>query len=346
MNSTLDGAPEPSRALAHTAGTTPAVLDADTAERLASIEAAADVIVDHIVPPNTRRAFAADWKVWSEFCAIERMPTDTVSAGLLVAFATWCAHPHDDRPAAAPATITRRLAGILDGWKRTGADIPHGITRDARRVIAAYAKHLRRAGEPTGRGSSPALTIPELRAISATCGSDLRGLRDRAILVLGFSMAARRSTLAALNFVDVVQEDDGLLVEIRDDKTGARTVAVPYGSDPLTCPVRAWRAWTFAADIVDGRAFRSIRKGGTVGTSMTGDAVNDVIQTRAREAGIAKRLTAHSMRSGLATESRRAGKDARIIAEQGGWKPNSMVLFGYMQIVDRWEDNAAQGIGL
>jgi integrase len=328
--------------------TTPATTTdlALAADRLRRIEAAAEVIVDHTMAANTRRAFAADWQIWTSFCAEQGIPPETVSSGLLVAFATWAATGAPDRDPSAPATITRRLAGVLDGWKRAGQEIPHGISRDARKVIAAYQKQLRQEGLPTGRGASQAITIPDLRAMSATCEDTPRGLRDRALIVIGFSIAARRSVLAAMNFADITDiRDEGLLVHIRDDKTGGRDVAAPYGSDRLTCPVRTWQDWVTASGITSGRAFRSVDRGGRIGAAISGHAVNAMVQERARAAGLTHR-TAHSMRSGLATESRRAGKDAKVIAEQGGWKPNSMVLFGYMQIVDRWTDNAAKGIGL
>lgn len=313
--------------------------------RLDLHRAAAAEIRERIVPLNTRRAFQVDWAVWEDFCRRDGSSPLTVSGDMLATFATWLATDEPDRPRSAPATITRRLAGILDGWKRAGLEIPHGITKDARTVIRAYDKHLRREGLSRGRGASPALTIPELRQISGICTDGLTGLRDRALLVLGFTIAARREILAAMNVEDVtLLEDEGLVIWVRDDKTGEREVAAPYGSDRLTCAVRTWRDWTRAAGIASGRAFRSIANGtGRLGASISGDAINDIIQKCGREADIPKKLTAHSMRSGLATESRRAGKDAKVIAAQGGWAPNSATPYGYMQIVDRFEDNAAKG---
>lgn len=330
----------------------PAVSNASTAlvgvGTLADHEALADAIKEAIVRPNTRRAFRADWAVWETFCARSNLDPMTVSPKLLVSFVNWLALDEPDRPRSAPATITRRLAGILDGWRRGGAELPRHITKDARRVIAEYDRALRREGESRGRGKSAALTVAELLAMSQLCEDDgLTGLRDRAILVTGFSIAARREILAAMNVADVRREgDEGLVIWIRDDKTGEREVAVPFGSDPLTCPVRTWTTWVTASGITDGRLFRSIARGGRMGASISGDAINQMIQKRAAAAGITRRITAHSMRSGLATASRKAGKDQRVIAEQGGWKPNSATMLGYMQIADRFKDNAAKGIGL
>jgi integrase len=311
-------------------------------------EAVADAIKEAIVRPNTRRAFRADWAVWEQYCARDGIDPMTVSPALLVTFVHWLTTDEPDRPRSAPATITRRLAGILDGWRRGGAEIPRDVTKDARRVIAEYDRFLRREGESRGRGKSGALTIPELLAMSQVCADHgLVGLRDRAILVLGFSIAARRAILSAMNAEDVREDSDqGLVIWVRDDKTGEREVAVPYGSDPLTCPVRTWKGWVTASGITSGRLFRSIARGGRMGASISGDAINQMVKLRAEQAGITRRLTAHSMRSGLATASRLAGKDARVIAEQGGWALNSATMLGYMQIADRFKDNAAKGIGL
>jgi integrase len=166
--------------------------------RLQQIEDAAAVLLDTVVPPNTRRAFAQDWALWRTFCASEDVHPHTVSPGLLVAFVTWLAHPQPNRPAQAPATIDCRLTGVLDGWRQAKLTIPHGITRDARKIVRAYERNLARENIPVGRGSAPALTIRDLRRIVEACPPTLEGIRDRTIIVIGFGIAARRSELATL----------------------------------------------------------------------------------------------------------------------------------------------------
>jgi site-specific recombinase XerC len=77
-------------------------------------------------------------------------------------------------------------------------------------------------------------------------GTDPAGCRDRALLLLGFAGALRRSELVGLDLADVTEGTDGLTVHLRRSKTDqegtGRTVGVPFGSNPATCPVRAWRA--------------------------------------------------------------------------------------------------------
>lgn len=315
--------------------------------RLRQIEDAADALLGTVVPPNTRRAFDQDWATWREFCGGENIDPHTVSAGLLVAFVTWLAHSRPGSPAQAPATIVRRLAGVLDGWKQAKLDIPHGITADARRIVKAYEKNLNRENIPTGRGSAPALTIRDLRRIIEACPNTVAGIRDKALIVIGFGVAARRSELAALLVSDVKRDPNGLIVTIRDSKTGGRVPVLPPGTDIKTCPVRNWQAWLETSRITEGPAFRRVtRHDRVLGRGMDGASIGAIVTRAGERAALEVRLTGHSMRSGLATEARRAGHDAKTIAQQGGWKANSATLYGYMQIVDRWTDNALKGIGL
>jgi integrase len=86
-----------------------------------------------------------------------------------------------------------------------------------------------------------------------------RGLRDRALLLIGFAGGFRRSELAALDFADVEDSEDGLKILIRrskaDQEGAGRRLGIPFGSDPRTCPVRAYRKWIAAAGITKGPIF-------------------------------------------------------------------------------------------
>ncbi|MFE9252896.1 tyrosine-type recombinase/integrase [Streptomyces sp. NPDC007088] len=190
-----------------------------------------------------------------------------------------------------------------------------------------------------------------LREIVAKCDTDIFGLRDRAMLLLGFAIAARRAELAGLRLRNIRDDDNGLLIDVRVSKTEPRTVPVPYGTRPETCPVRAWKAWAAAAHIVepDRHAFRRVHHTGAVQPhGLSPQRASDLITAAGLRAGCEELFTGHSVRSGLATEARRKGKDRKAIAAITGHKENSKVLDGYMQIVDQWDekDNALVGIGL
>jgi len=124
---------------------------------------------------------------------------------------------------------------------------------------------------------------------------------------------------------------------------------LPYPSAPTRRPARSapGGAGSLPPQITTGPAFRRIdRHGRLLDAGLSPQAVGDVITRAGERAGLSARLTGHSVRAGLATEARRAGHDAKTIAVQGGWKPNSAVLYDYMRVVDRWSDNAAAGLGL
>jgi site-specific recombinase XerC len=110
----------------------------------------------------------------------------------------------------------------------------------------------------------------QLRTLVQLIPDDLLGHRDRALLLLGFAMAARRSELIGLDVNDLEFTADGLVVNIKKSKTDqegqGRKLGVPYGSTPLTCPVRAVRAWLDAANIKDGPLFRAVGRWGHVQT--------------------------------------------------------------------------------
>lgn len=311
-------------------------------DRLALVDELADRIVNAGIPPNTQRAFDQDWAIWERFCGATGFSPHTISDGLLVTYVEWL-----KREGQSPATMHRRLTGVRSGWKRAKVDVPHGITGRARDTVRRHAKTLAQDDKPTGRGPARALEIPDLRAISRSLPDTLAGTRDRAILTMGFAVAARRSELAALTIPDITLHRDGMKVRVRDSKTGARHPAVRPGRDPLTCPVRAWEAWRDSSGLLEGPAFRAIDRSGNVrDRAMHPDSIRFIIDRAGQRADVAYKVTGHSLRSGFATEARRAGKDVKVIAKQGGWKENSAVLYGYMQIVDEWADNATEGIGL
>ncbi|MGH9093807.1 MAG: tyrosine-type recombinase/integrase, partial [Acidimicrobiales bacterium] len=313
--------------------------------RLAALDEAAERILLASRPANTARAFEGDWQLWERFCAEQGFEPATVSAGLFIAFVTWLANPTEGSAARAPASIERHLAGVLDGLRRRKCDTPRGITSGARKVIDRYRRQLVRDGHPTGRGPATALTIPNMRRLSQALPDTIVGVRDRAIVLLGFAIAGRRSEVAALHVSDITRHPQGVRVAVRDSKTGQRAAVVRPGSNTYTCPVTAWEAWTTAAGIADGPAFRRIDRFGKVQTGgLSGHSIGRIV-TRAGES-VDLAITGHSLRSGLATEARRAGHDAKTIANQGGWLPNSTVLYGYMQTVDEWAESATEGLGL
>jgi site-specific recombinase XerD len=142
---------------------------------------------------------------------------------------------------------------------------------------------------------------------------DLRGLRDRSLLLIGFAAALRRSELVALDVEDIEVGSEGIFLRIRRSKTDQEGqgdfVSIPNGY--RLRPVGALKAWLQAAGILAGPIFRSIKKGGQLTAErLTDRSVADILKRRSVAAGLdAKALSGHSLRSGFVTEALANGAD-------------------------------------
>src|SRR5262249_26301365 len=155
-----------------------------------------------------------------------------------------------------PATLARRLTAITKAHQAAGHPSPASMQHAP---VSEILKGIRRTRGTAQQGKEPIFTA-DLRKMMAAMPANLQGARDRARLVLAFAGGFRRSELVALDVADVEQTDDGLVVFLRRSKTdqegqGSR-VALPFGSHPQTCPVRAYRDWLRAAGITSGAVFR------------------------------------------------------------------------------------------
>ncbi|MER6602590.1 tyrosine-type recombinase/integrase [Streptomyces parvus] len=327
----------------------PTQFDDELRARLAALDTASDTHATGQRPDNTTRAYQADWKTWAAFCAQLQIPTTAATRGTLRAFVDYLWN----REKRAYTTIDRKLAGVVVTLRQQHrVVVDPEATRAARELLKDYRRQAAEDEEPErGRGKAPAMRLDDLRRIVSLCDTDIFGIRDRAMLLLGFSIAARRAELAGLRLRNIRDDEKGLLVDVRVSKTEPRTVPVPFGKNPVTCPVRSWKAWVTAAQITDPdrHAFRRIHHTGAVQPhGLSPQRAGDLITAAGLRAGYEELFTGHSVRSGLATEARRAGKDRKAISAVTGHADGSKVLDGYMQIVDQWDekDNALIGLGL
>jgi integrase len=246
-----------------------------------------------------------------------------------------------------PATLTRRLAAISKCHSAAGHESPASLKHAA---VSEVLKGIRRT-----KGTAPAckspLLVGQLKAALRDSREDLHGIRDRALLLVGFAGAFRRSELVSLDLADIAFTDDGLVVNLRRSKTDqegeGRKVGIPHGSKPQTCPVRALRAWLEAAGISEGPAFRSVTRHGRIGTAaLSGRAVALIVKGAAELAGLdASAFAGHSLRAGLATSAAAAGASERSIMDQTGHKSVQMVR-RYIREGSLFRDNAAAHVGL
>lgn len=126
------------------------------------------------------------------------------------------------------------------------------------------------------------MSVELLRTLIAKLPTTNRGRRDRALLLLGFAAALRRSELVALDDADVVERREGLVVNVRrsntDEEAAERRVGVAYGSNRATCLVRTLQAWCQAARIDEGPLFLSFRRGRLIRDRLHPSRVNRIVQ--------------------------------------------------------------------
>ena len=204
----------------------------------------------------------------------------------------------------------------------------------------------REHGRPQRR-ATPA-TIDVVRAMIATCDDTAIGCRDRALILVGFASALRRSELMMLDVADIRIEAAGARIMItrsKTDQTGDGQIVGIVRTASETCPVAALELWLARLDTT-GRVFRSVNRHGRVGNSLSDNAVSLILKRRAQTAGISpKAISGHSLRAGLATTAAGRGVDERTIARQTRHR-SMTVLRRYIRDGDLFHSNASAHVGL
>jgi site-specific recombinase XerD len=239
------------------------------------------------------------------------------------------------------ATLGRRIAGIRHAHKLAGLASP----TDDERVKAVMRGARRTLGVAPVKKS--AATSDKVLAMVAGSGRGLIGKRDRALLLLGFALAARRSELVALDVADLEECPEGLCVTIRRSKTdqegAGAVVAICRGW--IACPVAAVKDWLSAAGITEGALFRRVGKGGKVlPDRLRAQAVAFIVKAYAARLGLdADLFSGHSLRSGFLTSA--AARGASLFKMMDVSRHKSVdVLRGYVRDADAFRDHAGAGL--
>ena len=337
---------------------------------LASERGAADIYRRMAKADNTRRAYRAAVRAWCGWCARHNLPPLPASGQDVAAFLAG-----ERGRKLSPETLKLRRAAIRYLHRAAGCPVPTddvcvsetmaGITRDAARKGVVPRKKV-------------AATAGILRRLLAPIPGDLRGLRDRAILLVGFAGALRRSELAAIRFEHLEKTDRGIrltLPQTKGEQTDAVTVPLPYGDTEL-CPVHALEAWQQAAGLTEGPVFRRIwlpprlkasAKGEPpplpsqpfqrltppeplaalprIGTqAISPQTVSQIVQARAVAAGFGRRdLGGHSLKRGALTTGMDRGVHPAKLKRLGRHKSFD-VLGEYLEFGDLFEGHPLTGV--
>jgi site-specific recombinase XerD len=282
----------------------------------------------------TRRAYRSDFAIFQAWCQERGVSALPASAASVAGFLA-----HEAGRGTRPSTIGRRVASIRYAHKLAGHAVP---TDDE--GVKATVRGIRRSLGTSPRKKAPA-TCETIIAMVQT-GNDLRGLRDRALLLLGFAGAFRRSELVALDCADIEECETGLRITIRRSKTdqegAGQVIAIVRGS--MACPVAALKAWREAADITSGPLFRSVRKGSKIGARLTDQSVSDIVKVHAERVGLDPRLFAgHSLRAGFLTSSAKRGGSIFKMMDVSRHRSVD-TLRGYVRDAELFKDHAGTGL--
>jgi integrase len=321
--------------------------------RLAALAETAKDYARSAQAENTQRAYSADWRMfasWLRRQGLPETPPDPEAVGLYLA-----AQVERRGAELSVATLERRLSGIAWRYRQLGEPLE---IRD-RHIATVLAGIRRRHGRPPAQKA--AIFADELLAMLATLEMDLRGLRDRAILAVGFAGGLRRSEIVGLDcgprqtedgsgWVELFQE--GALLTVRG-KTGWRDVEIGRGSRPDTCPVALLETWLRLGRISHGPLFRPIarKNGGIFGERLSDKHVVRLVKTCALAAGLRgdlaegeRRLAfgGHSLRAGLASSAQI--EEAHVQKHLG--HASAEMTRRYQRKRDRFSINLTKAAGL
>ena len=309
---------------------------------------------------NTTKAYAKDWAHFTSWCrrrGANALPPAPDLIGLYIAN---CAAPDTEAPArpARPlsvSTIERRLSGLAWHYQQRG----FALDRKDRHIATVLAGIRRKHARPPVQ--KEAVLAEDIRAMIATLPFDLRGLRDRAILLVGYAGGLRRSEIVSLDHGKDDTPDSGGWVQIEDDgavlflrgKTGWREVEIGRGSSDQTCPVHALEHWLHFAKIDFGPLFRRTSRDTkrALDARLSDKHVARLIKQTVLDAGIRSELSekdrlalfsGHSLRAGLASS---ADVDERYIQKQLGHASAEMTR-RYQRRRDRFRVNLTKAAGL
>lgn len=327
----------------------------------AHLDALADRARDYVEAAssaNTRRAYASDWKHFASWCrrqGVDMFPPDPQVVGLYITACASGTVANGQQPNSV-STIERRISALTWNYRQRGQPLDR---KD--RHIATVMAGIRNKHAAPPRQKEAVLPEDLIVMLETLDRCTLRGLRDRAMLLLGFAGGLRRSEVVGLDvgreqtedgrgWVEIL--DKGMLLRLRG-KTGWREVEIGRGSSDATCPVIALESWLKLARIAHGPLFRRVTgRGKAVGTERLNDQeVARLVKRAALAAGVRgdlaegerERLFAgHSLRSGLASS---AEVDERYVQKQLGHASAEMTR-KYQRRRDRFRVNLTKASGL
>ncbi|MET3128952.1 site-specific recombinase XerD [Arcicella rosea] len=283
---------------------------------------------------NTQRAYRADLKHFQNWCEKNNFTMMPVSASTLSGYAAHLADTHKW------SSINRRFAAISKLHHLNNLATP---TQD--RQFKAVMEGIKRI-KGIRQKQAPAFNIKEIKNVLRSIETDTNTLlRNKAILLLGFTGAFRRSELVALNLEDLTFSEDGLIVSMGNSKTNQygdyEEKAIFYSPETVLCPVRTLQTWITTLARGAGPLFVRIRKG----DSLTEERLNDKTVNDLVKSYLGEKYSAHSLRASFITIAKLNGADDSEVMRQTKHKTSAMII-RYTRLENIKQHNAAMKLGL
>ena len=291
---------------------------------------------------NTVRAYKSDFRDFGLFCAqngFKNLPSDTKVVSLYLT--------HLSTKDVKMSTIKRRLVsiGVIHKMKGHYLDTKHPI-------IVENLLGIKRRKGTVQKGKKPIL-INELRkildVIDQQKSEDIKKLRDKTLILIGFSGGFRRNEIVSLDYEDLDFVYEGVKITVKRSKTdqfGQGSIkALPYFDNSVYCPVTTLKRWINISKISKGPIFRRFSKGSKLTNyRLTDQTIALIIKNYLNIAGIdSKNYSGHSLRSGFATSAAESGAEERSIMTMTGHKSTEMVR-RYIKEANLFKNNALNKI--
>ncbi|WP_273211764.1 tyrosine-type recombinase/integrase [Runella zeae] len=283
---------------------------------------------------NTQRAYKSDIKSFKNWCAENGQTELPASAVTLAAYVSHLADTHKW------ASINRKLAAIRKLHELNNHDLP---TKD--KGFRAVMEGIKRSNGVRQK-QAPAFKMKELKAILRGIDTTTNaGLRDKCLILLGFSGAYRRSELVSLNIENVEFSEEGAIISLEKSKTNQygefEEKAFFFSPEADFCPIRTLKSWMARLEYTIGPLFVRVRKGDKI----TDERLNDMTVYETVKKYFGERYSAHSLRASFITIAKINGADDSEVMRQSKHK-TSLMIQRYTRIEDIKKHNAGSKLGL
>lgn len=288
--------------------------------------------------PRTIAAYQGDLRRFDAWCRMRQLAPIPAQAETIAFYASELA---DQKKKV--STITRALSAIYEAHRLAGLVPPKDSP-----IVREVMKGIRRTLTVSRTRKNPILEV-HLRAMVAATSRELMGVRDRALLVVGWNGALRRRELIGIDATDLHRIPEGIVLTLaqrKNDQEGEGSkILLPVQSDAALCPVRTLDLWLQDTGILQGPVFRPFdAQGALLTTRLTDRMVALIVKRTLRRAGFDPKLfSGHSLRSGLVTAAYLAGKSNALIMRKTGHR-DLRSLAAYIRDLDLRRDDAAGGL--